>query len=997
MDDKNQKLIEILDKFKEHIQSREVEISLEIMKRERIEVKELMVKLSQMDKESKDFTDLVLYGLLPYSKTKDAKRVSLFPAFMNIRLFFKEYKYTEKEWNIVAKKIFKLCERSQSNPDQISEIINEFTSDKYSQRLQCGSISPILFCLNDTFPVVNNRTIRAFRSINLILGNNEKLSQKLTEYSNNIVKIDKLFATLEMILDRDHQDLLFYWYDAETLSEDRREKKEGVEDETIEEVESEVKSEIVGYSDLLRKIDLKKDFNFEPHSLGDPQRIKISQVINKCGQAKWVLPHFQRYFDWTKTDVNDLWESIFHDYYVGSFLLWETGKNPELGIQCILGVAQEEELRPEAIVLDGQQRITSLYYAIKAPLFPLRGSKQPLYYYINFHTYFNKDSDKGVIEIHVKKFSQEETFDRMLFPLFKLEKYNAWIDGFEDFLLNKNEDSDKIRGLRRVIDKKLRHIWDGFEIPYIALPESMELYQVTDIFEKINTKGKLLSVFDLLIARLYKENLELKRMWDATLKNYPNIHRYSKNISKIPVYILQTMSILYEKNNSAKRADILNIYVNVYKDSGRDFEEDWDDISDYMNRAIEKLENLKDGFGIKYEKELPFEPMIPVLAALLKQIDLLGSKAEHYKKLSMWYWSAVFANAYSQAADSQMTIDFKDMKIWLYDDLKIPRTIERMRKEFVLLDFKKIQSMTNAKYKGVMSIFAIEGAKDFATSLTLENARSNDKDHIFPSSRRSDFGVQKEIDSVLNITWMSKETNEYIKRAKKPSVYVPEFTNEKYNGKIEDFKAVLKTHLINEVAFESLLTDNYLGFLAEREVTILEKISNLIGIEYVRNGRTLISPETPFTNKIIFYNTIKSCSDFIYWADKYFSQAGLEHLSESVNKDKVKEIKVITSIDKANLKFRDLFKDFRDEFKNKGIKAELRVIVDSELKDRIHDRWIITKGQCFNIPSPDTIERGQFSEIKKTDNRPPFQDWWSNTKDIILEWDEIAKYIKPAK
>ena len=102
----NQRIKEILEHFKEYLESEEAKKHLQTMENEKNEVKEIMQKLSKMDKKSLEFTDLVLYGLLPYSKTSVAKRVSLFPAFMNIRLFFGDYKYSEQEWNLLANKIY---------------------------------------------------------------------------------------------------------------------------------------------------------------------------------------------------------------------------------------------------------------------------------------------------------------------------------------------------------------------------------------------------------------------------------------------------------------------------------------------------------------------------------------------------------------------------------------------------------------------------------------------------------------------------------------------------------------------------------------------------------------------------------------------------------------------------------------------------------------------------------------------------------------------------
>ena len=92
------------------------------------EVKDLLKKIDSLDKNNNEFVDLVLYGLLPYSKTKFAKRVSTFPAFMNIKLFFKNYNYTESDWKIIANMIYSWVKRFQESPDKLNVWIDEFTS-----------------------------------------------------------------------------------------------------------------------------------------------------------------------------------------------------------------------------------------------------------------------------------------------------------------------------------------------------------------------------------------------------------------------------------------------------------------------------------------------------------------------------------------------------------------------------------------------------------------------------------------------------------------------------------------------------------------------------------------------------------------------------------------------------------------------------------------------------------------------------------------------------
>ena len=551
----------------------------------------------------------------------------------------------------------------------------------------------------------------------------------------------------------------------------------------------------------------------------------------------------------------------------------------------------------------------------------------------------------------------------MLFPFYELEKYSQWVDGLEDFMHSSSNNTEKIRKVRRIIDRKLRHIIDGFEIPYISLPSSMELSLITDIFERINTMGKKLSSFDLLIARLSKFDIELKKLWKESNKRYPKFQNYHRVNEKMHFYILQAVSLFYNKTSACSREDILNIYQNVFEPTGMSFEEIWHEMAEYVNRALQKLENLRDGFGVKDEGQLPFSPMIPILATLIKEIDLRQNKIECQKRLKIWYWSSVFSNAYSGAVDSQLTSDFKDMREWFSNTERIPRTVERARREITTLNFRNYQARGSAVYKGILSIFALKGSKDFDTGQVLENVRNNDRDHIFP---RSKFSSERNINSVLNMSWMSDETNRKIKRYEKPSEYIPKFIVSMYGGNIQEFLKVLETHCINKKAYEFMVKNDFDSFLIERETIILSEIENLINgeVKSPKSKSTLITPLKPFSNMMIMHNTIKSCEDYIYWIDKYFSREGLELLLESVNKDKVKSIKILSSLKSTNERLKKSFEKFKEEMKIYDIDCEMRIAKDEVTAD-IHDRWILSKNSNYNIPSPDIVARGQYSEVKK--------------------------------
>ena len=126
----------------------------------------------------------------------------------------------------------------------------------------------------------------------------------------------------------------------------------------------------------------------------------------------------------------------------------------------------------------------------------------------------------------------------------------------------------------------------------------------------------------------------------------------------------------------------------------------------------------------------------------------------------------------------QLSADFKEMREWFANTAKVPRTVERARREISLLHSDQVQSQGSALYKGVLSLLALQGSIDFNTGQALENARSNDKDHLFP---KREFSSKNDLNSVLNITWMSEETNRKIKRYEKPSEYIPRFISEKYS------------------------------------------------------------------------------------------------------------------------------------------------------------------------------------------------------------------------
>jgi len=138
-----------------------------------------------------------------------------------------------------------------------------------------------------------------------------------------------------------------------------------------------------------------------------------------------------------------------------------------------------------------------------------------------------------------------------------------------------------------------------------------------------------------------------------------------------------------------------------------------------------------------------------------------------------------------------------------------------------------------------------------------------------------------------------------------------------------------------------------------------------------------IRPEEPFSNLVKLRQVLRGCEKHIWWADRYFNARGLEELIICVDPAMVREVRILSGPENVDERTRRDFDRFREELRQKGIVAEWRV-----LKSFAHDRVIISENACFNVPSIDTVLRGQYSEILETPNRPPFENWWDRATSI---------------
>src|SRR5206468_7759507 len=157
--------------------------------------------------------------------------------------------------------------------------------------IQCGSMSPILFCINDKFPIVNNRVIYTYNDFSSMFGWDDIMSKKLDNYLPNVEKCKKLisFLAIPEITDFTVFDLFCYWYDYLYEKKDQ----EDEDDESQYVTGERIRVPEINIPQLINSLKLEKGLELQYHSLRNPERIKINQIILNCEKGVWVLPNFQ--------------------------------------------------------------------------------------------------------------------------------------------------------------------------------------------------------------------------------------------------------------------------------------------------------------------------------------------------------------------------------------------------------------------------------------------------------------------------------------------------------------------------------------------------------------------------------------------------------------------------------------------------------------------------------------------------------------------------------
>lgn len=585
----------------------------------------------------------------------------------------------------------------------------------------------------------------------------------------------------------------------------------------------------------------------------DSTKVALPDMIRDITAGKVQLPDFQRGWVWDDNHVRSLLVSVARSFPVGAVMLLDTGGEVRFQVRPIENVDFPNGIpEPEKLILDGQQRLTSLtqVLALNKPVrtFDEKGKRIDRYYYIDIRQALEAEQlEDAIIAVEQSRqlktnFGRDVALDlstpqleceQLYFPCNQILNSDAWEESLQEY-------APQHFGTYMQFRKQVLNAFRSYQLPVIALGKTTSKEAVCLVFEKVNTGGVPLSVFELITATFAADNFNLRDDWyGSELRKVPG--RRSRLVKEPllksiePTDFLQAVSLLnsYERRQadiaagkvgksaaavSAKRSALLSLKLAEY--------ERWaDTVEQGFKRAAQFLR--KECFFTV--RDLPYRTQIVPLAAVLAMLEERWLEPRIHDKLSQWFWCGVFGELYGGAVETRIANDLEDLLAWIGGKGDAPRTVyEAAFQANRLLTLRTRQS---AAYKGLSVLVQREGARDFfwkarIQELDLEEI-ALDIHHIFPKAWCEAQGIKPATyNSVINKTAISYKANRMI-GGKAPSSYLKSVQDHAQVQMGDDaMNAILESHFI---APQSMRADDFEQFFTLRQQSLLAIVAQAMG------------------------------------------------------------------------------------------------------------------------------------------------------------------------
>lgn len=365
----------------------------------------------------------------------------------------------------------------------------------------------------------------------------------------------------------------------------------------------------------------------------------LARLLKGIDSGDIVLPEFQRDFLWDSTAVKQLLATCLTGWPMGSLLLLPGKSRIFFNVRPIEG-APSKPPPYQMIVLDGQQRLTSLYQALYG-IGPFR-------YAIKLDLVENRqtieDLEEAIISFPVSRWERSfptpsSQYKSGLLPIAALKSasdFYAWRDTAVE-----NEDPRGRRLLTNLYVEFLSGL-DRYEIPAVVIDDEVHPEAVARIFERVNRLGQALSTFDLMVAKSFNENFNLRERWDLAQAGIPRLAAFLQG-DGLP--ILNVIALIAKR--SVRQKDILDL-------SGNDVRREWERSVNAVDEAIAFMRNR---LGVLRPDWVPYKTQLVVLAGLARS----GRLEADAEACATWFWRSTFSGRYDVASNTRAVEDYESL------------------------------------------------------------------------------------------------------------------------------------------------------------------------------------------------------------------------------------------------------------------------------------------------------------------------------------------------
>jgi hypothetical protein len=587
----------------------------------------------------------------------------------------------------------------------------------------------------------------------------------------------------------------------------------------------------------------------------DSTKTPLQELLARADSGKLQLPDFQRGWVWDDERIRSLVASVSVSFPIGAVMLLETGgEHVRFKPRPLAGTNERlRQIPPETLILDGQQRLTSLYQALMGPLVvstkDTKGKPLGRWYYIDMKKAVIDEDDRedAVLSVPedklVKTFGGEITLDVTtpdreyaagLFPANRIFASSEWRREYNKYWKHDAGQSDLFdRFEAEVIDRFKQYL-----VPVIELKKKTPKEAVCLVFERVNTGGVALNVFELLTATFAADDFQLRDDWDAREQRLKGQHPVLRNLQSDD--FLQAISLLVTQTRrrnalaagiaadkapgiSCKRKDILKLEV-----------ADWKAWAERVEAGFVRAARFLYGQKIFKARDLPYRTQLVPLAAMFVDLGKDGETEGARQRIARWYWCGVLGELYGGAIESRFGRDLPEVVALVRGEATEPITIQES--SFQANRLLTLRTRNSSAYKGLYALLMRDGGRDFRSGEPIEAQTFFDDKvdihHIFPEKWCKAAGVAPgTYNSVINKTALAARTNRQI-GGRAPSKYLPAI--ERAAGvAAERMDEILRSHCI---APGELRTDRFWQFYAARAEALLQRIEAATGKSITREA-----------------------------------------------------------------------------------------------------------------------------------------------------------------